>query len=659
MKKIEPAVFWPAAILVFVGVGYAVLAGENADAMFTGLRRTITETTGWLYSIGVGFFLIALLIVAFSDWGRIKLGPDDSEPEYAFAPWFAMLFSAGMGIGLMFFGVAEPLTHYLAPPEGDPETLEAARQAIVLTFFHWGIHAWGIYVVVGLSLAYFTYRHGLPLTIRSALYPLIGDRIYGPIGHIVDTIAVLGTLFGVATSLGFGVTQINAGLHTLFEIPISVNIQLVLIVVITALATISVVAGLDAGIRRLSEWNLYLAIALIAFVFLAGPTLFLISAFVQNIGDYIDQWATLTFNVDAYGDGAWVSDWTLFYWGWWISWSPFVGMFIARISRGRTVREFIFGVLLGPTLFTFFWMTVYGDSALRLALAGLAEPMVEAVRGGQSELALFAFLDNLPFSTLTSVLAVILVATFFVTSSDSGSLVKSTLASGGSLNPPVSQRMFWAILEGVVAAVLLLTGGLGALQSATIAAALPFTLVIMLAFVGLFRAWSIETARRAGVKTAAQLPVEGAALPWRSRLRMMFSRPTGGEVDAYIDKTVLPALTEVAEELRGYGYEVELDHEMGSAQMRVKDEEKPEFVFRVERRVYDEPYFSTPADDDGSGDDRKKPGQDEDYARAEVILTDGGQHYCVFGFSKVQVIREVLRNFERHLQWLYHIANTT
>ena len=570
-----------------------------------------------------------------------------------------MLFSAGMGIGLMFFGVAEPLTHYLTPPEGDPETLEAARQAIVLTFFHWGIHAWGIYVVVGLSLAYFTYRHGLPLTIRSALYPLIGDRIYGPIGHIVDTIAVLGTLFGVATSLGFGVTQINAGLHTLFDIPISVNIQLVLIAVITALATISVVAGLDAGIRRLSEWNLYLAIALIAFVFLAGPTLFLISAFVQNIGDYIDQWATLTFNVDAYGDGAWVSDWTLFYWGWWISWSPFVGMFIARISRGRTVREFIFGVLLGPTLFTFFWMTVYGDSALRLALAGLAEPMVDAVRSGQSELALFAFLDNLPLSSLTSVLAVILVATFFVTSSDSGSLVKSTLASGGSLNPPIFQRMFWALLEGVVAAVLLLTGGLGALQSATIAAALPFTLVIMLAFVGLFRAWSIETARRAGVKTAAQLPVEGAALPWRSRLRMMFSRPTGREVDAYIDKTVLPALNEVAEELRGYGYEVEIEHEAGGAQMRVRDEEKPEFMFRVERRIYDEPYFSTPAGDENDGDGTGKPGPDDEYARAEVILTDGGQHYCVFGFSKVQVIREVLRNFERHLQWLYHIANTT
>ena len=655
MRKIEPAVFFPAAILVFVGVAYSVLAGDQAEQTFRDIQVAITETTGWLYSVGVGFFLVALLIVAFSDWGRIKLGPDDSMPEYGFASWFAMLFSAGMGIGLMFFGVAEPLTHYLVPPEGDPETVEAARQAIVLTFFHWGVHAWAIYVVVGLSLAYFTYRHGLPLTIRSALYPLIGDRIHGWMGHTVDTIAVLGTLFGVATSLGFGVTQINAGLHTLFDLPISETVQLVLIALITALATLSVVAGLDAGIKRLSELNLYLAIALIAFVFLVGPTLFLISAFVQNIGDYLDQFATLTFNLDAYGDGEWVGSWTLFYWGWWISWSPFVGMFIARISRGRTVREFIFGVLIGPTLFTFFWMTVYGDSALRLALSGQAEAMLETVRSGASELALFAFFEHLPLTPIISTVAVILVATFFVTSSDSGSLVKSTLASGGSLEPPVSQRLFWALLEGVVAAVLLVTGGLAALQSATIAAALPFTLVLILAFFGLIRAWSMETARRAGRKTAAQLPVEGAAMPWKARLKNMFSRPTGKEVDDYIAGTVTTALTEIADELRSYGYEVEQDGEKGMASLRVKDEEKPEFLFKVERCLYDAPYFSTPEVED---DERSNAENDADYARAEVFLSDGGQHYCVYGFSKVQIIREVLRNFERHLQWLYHIEHT-
>jgi choline/glycine/proline betaine transport protein len=645
MKRIEPAVFFPAAILVAVGVAYAVFAGDQAEAIFTQVRLAITESMGWLYSVSVGGFLVALIIVAFSDWGRIKLGPDDSQPEYKFLPWFAMLFSAGMGIGLMFFGVAEPLTHYINPPAGDGETLEAARQAIVLTFFHWGIHAWGIYVVVGLSLAYFAYRQGLPLTIRSALYPLIGDRIYGWIGHTVDTIAVLGTLFGVATSLGFGVTQINAGLHTLFDLPISTNVQLVLIAVITAMATISVIAGLDAGIRRLSEWNLYLAIALMLFVFLAGPTMFLISAYVQNIGDYLDQLATLTFNVDAYGDGVWVNDWTLFYWGWWISWSPFVGMFIARISRGRTIREFIFGVLIGPTLFTFAWMTIYGDSALRLALADMAAPMVDAVRSGTSELALFGLLDTLPLSTITSVAAIVLVTTFFVTSSDSGSLVKSALASGGSLEPPLAQRFFWAVLEGVVAATLLVTGGLAALQSATIAAALPFTLVIILAFAGLMRAWSMETARRHGNKSAAQIPVEGTSVPWQARLKLMFTKPKVKEVNDYIRTTVEPALAEVGKELEAKGYTVTLTGEIGWSEMRVEGHEEPFFLYRVERREFDQPHFQP--NDEVSEDS---------FARAEVFLAEGGQHYDVYGYTKLQVIRDVLRQYERHLQWLYHLA---
>jgi len=286
MRKIEPAVFFPAAALVFAGVAYAVLAGEQAEQIFTGLRIAITETTGWLYTVGVGFFLVALLIVAFSDWGRIKLGPDDSEPEYGFAPWFAMLFSAGMGIGLMFFGVAEPLTHYIFPPEGDPETVAAARHSMVLTFFHWGIHAWGIYVVVGLSLAYFTYRHGLPLTIRSALYPLIVRRIDGPIGHAIDIFAVLGTMFGVATSLGLGVLQVNAGFNYLFGLPVAPAVQLALIAGITLLATMSVFLGLDKGVKRLSELNIVLALALLVFVLLAGSTVFLLQAYVQNIGTY-------------------------------------------------------------------------------------------------------------------------------------------------------------------------------------------------------------------------------------------------------------------------------------------------------------------------------------------------------------------------------------
>jgi len=648
MKQIEPAVFFPAAILAAIGVGYAALSGDQAAVFFENLRQAITHHAGWLYSVGVGAFLIVAVFVAFSDWGRIKLGPDDSTPDFKFLPWFAMLFSAGIGIGLMFFAVAEPLTHFISAPHGEPETARAAEQAMVLTFFHWGMHAWAVYVIVGLSLAYFAFRHGLPLTIRSALYPLIGERIYGPIGHAVDVIAILGTLFGVATSLGFGVTQINAGLDALFGIGISVPIQILLIVVITAMATVSVLAGLDAGIRRLSEWNLFLAITLMLFVFIAGPTLFLISAYVQNIGEYLGQIAELTFDVDAYGDGVWINDWTLFYWGWWISWSPFVGMFIARISRGRTIREFILGVLLGPTLFTFLWMTIYGNSALQIVLADAAAPLLEVVRSGDTPLALFTFLESLPFTSITSVLAIILVTTFFVTSSDSGSLVKATLASGGTLTPPVWQRFFWAVLEGVVAAVLLLAGGLAALQSATIAAALPFTLVIFLAFIGLMRAWSNETARRAGVKTSAQLPVEGAAIPWRVRLRLMFSKPKPPEVIGWIDETAASAFAEVAPEMEKQGLPARVIKEPGKTWLEVEHAGQPAFIYGVELKSYENPHLpGTEAQEEA----------DEGYARAEVFLNGGGQHYDVFGYTRPQLIRDLLRHYEHHLQWIHHMVN--
>mgnify|MGYP006268795787 FL=1 len=648
MKRIEPAVFFPAAALAFAGVAYAILAGDQAETVFVALRDGITKNAGWVYSVGVGAFLIASVIVAFSDWGRIKLGPDDSEPDYPFLPWFAMLFSAGMGIGIMFFSVAEPVTHYLTAPGLERGTVEAAEQAMVLTFFHWGVHAWAIYVVVGLSLAYFSFRHGLPLTVRSALYPLIGERIYGPIGHVVDTIAVLGTLFGVATSLGYGASQINAGLDTLFGIGISVPIKIAIIAVITAMATTSVLAGLDAGIKRLSEWNLYLAIALMLFVLVTGPTLFLIGAYVQNVGDYIDQLARLTFDVAAYGDSTWINDWTLFYWGWWISWSPFVGMFIARISRGRTIREFILGVIFGPTLFTFLFMTVYGNSALREVLADAASPILQVVNDGQTPLALFAFLDTLPLSAITSVLAITLVTTFFVTSSDSGSLVKSTLAAGGGLNPPASQRLFWAILEGVVAAALLLAGGLAALQAATIAAALPFTLVIMMAFIGLIKAWSNETARRAGFKTAAQLPVEGAAVPWRVRLKLMFAEPKPGEVARWIEETAEKAFAEVAEEMERQKLPARVEREQDRAWLVVDHGDQPEFIYGVEVKGYEDPGL---------------PGSDAEadaeagYARAEVFLREGGQHYDIFGYTKNQVIRDMLRQYERHRQWIHHMVH--
>jgi len=408
-----------------------------------------------------------------------------------------MLFSAGVGIGLLFFGVAEPVTHFAQPPSGQALTVGAAKNAMLFTYFHWGFQAWATYIIVGLSLAYFAFRQGLPLTIRSSLYPLIGEKIYGPIGSAVDVFAVLGTMFGVATSLGIGVTQVNAGLNYLFGVAISPEVQVLLIAAITVMATLSVITGLNGGIRRLSELNMVLAIFLLLFVLLSGPTAALLGAFVQNVGNYLGNFVPLTFNVYAYEPNEWIGDWTLFYWGWWISWSPFVGMFIARISRGRTIREFILGVLFVPAGFTFLWLSIFGNSALFLELSETGGEITSAVLSDMPT-ALYVFLEHLPFAPVICLLATLLIVTFFVTSSDSGSLVIDIITSGGNENPPVWQRIFWAISEGVVASVLLLAGGLGALQTAAISSALPFSIVMIFICVGLYRALQVEGRSRAG-----------------------------------------------------------------------------------------------------------------------------------------------------------------
>ena len=648
MRHIQPWVFFPAVLIVVAGVAYSVYDNDAAQALFVAIRDVFTETVGWFYVLSLGVFLVAAVLIAASDWGSIRLGPDDSEPEYSYFSWFSMLFAAGMGVGLMFFSVAEPLTHFDRPNFGsEPRSVEAAQEAVLISFFHWGIHVWALYGIVGLSLAFFTFRHGLPLTMRSALYPLIGDRVNGWIGHLVDLAAVVGTLFGIATSLGLGVAQINAGLNAIFGIGVSTELQLGLIAGITLVATLSVSAGLDAGIQNLSRLNVVLAIGLMLFVFIAGPTIFLLLAFVQNVGSYLEEFARLTFNVDAYGSQDWISGWTLFYWGWWISWSPFVGMFIARISRGRTIREFLFGVLLIPTLFTFFWLTVYGNSALELALAGTGGGLVEAATNDAAT-AIFAFLENLPFAAITSVVAIILVTVFFVTSSDSGSLVIDIITSGGNLNPPVWQRVFWALVEGVVAAVLVASGGLIALQAASLMAALPFVIVLFLALIGLLKALSNETLRRKGVRSAAQLPVEGSAVSWRARLRLMFTRPSPSEVNAWIETVVVPALQEVAPEMEKQGLSASVERESDRAWITLDHGDHPEFVYGAETKPYegsDEPGTDAQADAESA------------YARAEVFLREGGQHYDIFGYTKNQVIRDLLRQYERHRQWIHHMVH--
>jgi len=644
--RILPQVFIPTAAIVLLLLALSVLAPEQSTKWFTAAKQWTANDAGWFTILSVAGFLIFVIGVAISSYGRIKLGPDHSRPDYSYGSWFAMLFAAGMGIGLMFFGVAEPIMHYATPPTGTAESAEAARQAMRITFFHWGVHAWAIYAVVALALAYFAYRHGLPLRVRSALYPLIGERIHGPLGHTVDTFAALGTIFGLATSLGLGVMQINSGLHHLFGLEVSTLVQVSLIGIITLVATGSVVAGLDSGVRRLSELNMVLATALLAFVLVCGPTVHLMQALVQNTGMYASQLFSMTFNLYAYEPNGWLGGWTLFYWGWWIAWSPFVGMFIARISRGRTVREFVIGVLMVPLGFTFLWMTIYGNTALFMVRTEGVQQLVQAV-SADSSMALFEFLRHLPLTMLTSSLAVLLVTLFFVTSADSGALVIDMLTSKGEEESPVWQRIFWALLVGGIAIALLIAGGLESLQAATIASAFPFTIVMILMCWGLLKAMRLDATKRSILREARLLP--GTGEDWRMRLKMLAHNPLKVEVVGFIEQKVLPAFEDVAGELRKQDLPVEVTRgEDGRAWLRVGHGEEMDFFYSVRPQPYEPPTFALQ-------DPRRRVSEGTRYYRAEVYLREGGQDYDAMGWSKVQLIHDVLDQYERHRQFLDHV----
>lgn len=633
-------VFLPAALAITLVVVATILAGEDASALFDKVQGWVSHTAGWVYMLSVSGFLVFCLYLGFSRHGQTRLGPNHARPDYSFVSWFAMLFSAGIGIGLLFFGVAEPLMHYLAPPDADPRTIEAAKEAMQITFFHWGVNAWAVYAVVGLALAYFSFRHNLPLTIRSALYPLIGDRIHGPVGHAIDVLAVIGTLFGVATSLGIGVSQVNAGLNHLFDIPLNGTVQVILIAAITGCATISVVSGLDAGIKRLSELNMVLAVLLLLFVILVGPTILFFNSFVQNIGLYLGTVIDRSLRLNAYsGDHDWMASWTLFYWGWWISWSPFVGIFIARISRGRTIREFIFGVLLVPSVFTFIWMTAFGNSALSFEMNGAG--IADAV-GANMPLGLFAFLEHMPAGSIVSFVAIILIITFFVTSSDSGSLVIDTITSGGKLNPPVWTRVFWAVMEGVVAAVLMVTGGLGALQTATITTALPFTFVIILACMGLMRGLRMEAAKAMGARVAPDVQILGQEVGWKQRLDAILSYPTKSEVETFLFERVRPALEKVASEIRTSDHAASVELHADGTELRILHGGETDFCYAVKTLPLLQPDFSYT----GKGAAGKR------FYRAEVYLLEGSQHYDVYGFSEEQLIHDILSQYDKHVHFL-------
>ena len=646
-------VFIPSVIFIIALVSFAILSPQIANEVFTNVRNFVADKFGWLYMLGVGIFTLFALFLAVSPFGKFRLGPDQSKPTYSNLSWFAMLFSAGMGIGLMFWSVAEPVMHYVSPPVGTAQSIDSAKMAMNILFFHWGLHAWAIYAIVGLVLAYFSFRHGLPLSIRSALYPLIGDKIYGKIGHSVDTIAVLGTVFGVATSLGFGVLQINSGLNYLFEIPVGIITQIILIALITAIATISVVLGLDGGIKRLSELNLYLAGFLLLFIFLAGPTFFLLNTLIQNIGSYLSNIVFMTFNQYSYDTtSSWMSSWTLFYWAWWIAWAPFVGMFIARVSRGRTIREFVIGVLFVPVGFTFIWMTVFGNSAL-YSIMNEGFTLLSTAVSADVSTALFKFLQHFPFSSFVSVIAIVLVVTFFVTSSDSGSLVVDTIASGGRVNNPVWQRIFWAVSQGIVAIALLLAGGLQALQSASIIMALPFVFVMLIACWGMYKALSLESIRNESLQHHMNAGRHGKISgTWQARLSRIIEFPKVEETKRFINEDVISAMNLVKDELSKYSWNVEVSNDKLNAIsiIRVEHSDDFDFIYEVRAKNYDTPSYAYPESVNPTKAQKK-------YARAEVFLQDGNKAYDIYGYDEDVIATDIIDQFEKHRHFLNNTSS--
>ena len=643
---VVPALIVLGALLLLCGV-----FPQLADRVFSSAQAWVISHFDWFYTLVVSMFPVFLVMLAFSRYGDIRLGPDDAKPEFNFLSWSAMLFAAGMGIGLMYFGVGEPLQHYLNPPTQAAGTPAAAREALTSTFFHWGIHAWSVYGVMGLVLAYFGFRYNLPLTMRSGLYPLLQQRINGPIGHGVDTFALVGTIAGLATTLGYGALQLAAGLHIVTGWDTgTVAFRVGLIVLVVSLAGLSAASGLDKGVRRLSEINLILTFILLGFVLIFGPTVYLFQAFSENIGNYLSNLLSLSLRTFAYEpaqDPAWFGGWTILYWAWWISWSPFVGMFIARISRGRTVREFIVGVLLIPTAFNLLWMTAFGNGAIwidtHVAQGALAQT------AGNVDALLFRFFEYLPLAKTVSWLAIVLIALFFVTSADSGAYVVDAIASRGHPRSPVWQRLFWAAVLGVTAIALMLAGGLKALQAMTLIAALPVAAIMAVLCVGLWRGM------KADLRNASQDWAPATSFwngqHWRKRLELIVRQPTSVDVQSFLQKTVLPAMREVAAEMERQGvHAVVHDHsaatqgdDAGSVRLVIPIAELRDFVYGV-RPVK-----------------RKLPGfiltevTDEDAnARRHVVepltfFADGREGYDIQYLRQEELIADILRNYERYL----------
>ncbi|REL27741.1 BCCT family transporter [Thalassotalea euphylliae] len=645
-SKLNRAVFIPATVVIALLLSFSLIWPSVAKATFSAVQSGITVNGSWYYVLAVGIILGFVVYLGMSRFGDIKLGPDHSTPDYSMTTWLSMLFAAGMGIGLMFFGVAEPLMHYLSPPTAEKESLDAIRDAMKITFFHWGFHAWAIYAIVALILAYFSYRQGLPLTLRSALYPIIGDKIYGWQGHVVDVFAVVGTVFGVATSLGLGASQVNAGLNYLFEIDVSQLNQMLIMIAIVSLASVSVVTGLDKGIKILSEVNMGLAVMLLLLIFVLGPTVFLLQAYVQNFGGYLSDIVSNTFNLFAYEKKEWIGGWTIFYWGWWLAWAPFVGLFIARISKGRTIREFVLGVLIVPTMFTLLWMTIFGNSAISQVVDDGFVRLAQMV-GENTSVSLFVFLESMPWSTALTGLSILMIVIFFVTSCDSGAMVIDMLCSNGNNDTPVWQRLFWAVCVGLVAIALSYAGGLEALQTMTIASALPFSLVLLAACIGLVRALRVESAKRDSMQLNVSMTnAYDNTDNWQEKLDNILSTPTKQNADVFIKRRVSKAFNQIKRQFEANDIDVEVEATTAGLQLKVYHGDEHDFVYAVKKSKHLQPEFSSDNESDS-----------DTYYRAEVHLVEGGQDYDIMGWSEAAVLNDIVDQYQKHLHFLHLIRD--
>ena len=659
LPPVNKKVFLAAALVALAITVWALISPTNAETVLGAVVGWTSDWFGWFYVLLVLAVLVFVIYLAASRYGNTKLGPEHSKPEFGLVAWASMLFAAGISTDLMFFAVAEPVTMYLTPPSTEAETVDAARESTVWALFHYGLSGWGLYALMGMALAYFAYRMNMPLAIRSALAPIFGKRVHGALGETVDFAALLGTIFGVATSLGIGVVMVNVGLNTVFGLPIGVGTQVGIVVVGVGVATLSAVSGVDKGIKFLSILNVVLAIALSLWVLVAGNTKFLLNAFVLNITDFVRLFPNMAGQTFAFEDtGTWMTDWTLFFWAWWIAFASFVGLFLARISRGRTIRQFVLGTLTIPFIYIFMWISIYGNSALDIIRSGdvkFGEAVMLSPEGGFYDL-----LSRYPAFAVIAGLATITALLFYVTTADSAALVMANLSS--NLRNPAEDgraglRIFWALSTGALTVAMLLVGGIGALQNATVIMGLPFAFVVILVMIGLYKALRVEANRVDSVDTT--LPGSLARRSrgpghetWQRQLGRVLSFPNKARAEEFEQKVLIPTLHEVAEEMEGRGISSRCGRVDSEGvfvddgelfQFEVDGEGEYPFRYQVWPHKVSVPSFGGMV----------PRGTGEDYYRMEVYLDGGtGQGYDIMGFSKEQIIDDVLDQYERHVEFL-------